>query len=179
MKLKTLVLGLIFSVALSPSAFAKPKSLYERFEGKNVKAFVAPVTDVTTEKAVDPTALHAQITSALQARKGIHFTVVPTEAEAEVSIRTEISDFEWTNSDPIDMLMGVGGAAMDAAVVEDYARLQANVTVTDNAKQKDLWKERVMATITKKPMSQAESIPLVSENFAKAFLKNAFNRPKH
>ena len=179
MKLKTFALGLIFSIALAPAALAaKPKSPYERFVGKNVKVYVAPVQDATADKAVDAANLRAQIEEAFKSRKSLSFTVVPTPEESQITVQTEITEFMWTDHDPVDMLMGIGGAALDTAVVEDYARLQANVVVSDTATKKEYWKERVMSTVTKKPMSKTESIPLVSEGFAKTFLREAFSRPK-
>lgn len=179
MKIKTLVLGLSVVLAASSSAHAlQEKSLYDRFKGKSVKVYVAPVEDATAEKVVSTDLLKTQLEAALKARRSISFALVPTPEEADITISASISEYLWTDSDPIDMLIGIGGTAMDAAVTEDYARLQANFTVTNVKSSRPLWKERVMATVTKKPMSQTDSIPLVAEGLAQQFVQTAFAKTK-
>ena len=68
---------------------------------------------------------------------------------------------------------------VDAATIEDYARLQADVTVTDKHSQTPLWKERVFSTVTKKPMSKVESIPIITKNFVKMFIKDCFSKRRN
>ncbi len=180
MKIKMLVpVFLALFAAVSGSAFAiQEKSLYDRFEGKSVKVYVAPVEDATAEKVVSAEMLKTQLEEALKARRSVTFVIVSTPEEAEITVASSISEYLWTDHDPIDMLVGIGGTAMDAAVTEDYARLQANFTVTNVKSGRPLWKERVMATITKKPMSQADSIPLVTADLAKQFVQTAFAKTK-
>ncbi len=174
MKLKIMVLAACL-LAVAGNSYAG--NLWQQFDGKTVKVFVADIKDSTTEHEVDAVALKKEIERALAERRSIRFQVVDAAADAEIVIDTNITEFVWSDHDPIDMVIGLGAAAADAAMVEDYARLQADVTVT-NAKSKQLWKDRVLATITKKPMSNVESIPLVSENFAKSFIKFCFTKSK-
>lgn len=153
-------------------------TLYPKFQGKTVRTYVAEVKDSTKDREADPKLIKAKIEDALKNRKSIHFEITQNIAEAEISVDAKVSEFTWSDHDPVDMLMGVGSAAMDAAVVEDYARLQADVTVMDAKSKKILWKDRVMGTVTKKPMLRKDSIPLVSESFAKEFIRDCFSKKR-
>ncbi len=153
-------------------------NLYERFEGKRVKVFMSPIKDSTANRKVDPVILKTRLEEALKARKSTKFVVVQTAQEAELSIDADIKDFWWTDHDPVDMITGLSGAAADAVIVEDYARLQVDVKVTEVSKNRIIWQDRVMATVTKKPMSEAESLPLIMDDFANTFIRQCFGRKK-
>ena len=179
LKLRQAFLFLLVLLLFTSSLFAaQTGSLYAKFQGKTVKTFVTEVKDATKDREINPKLLKEKIEEALRNRKSIRFEVVQNAADADISIDTEVNEFMWTDHDPIDMLMGVGGTAMDAAQIEDYARLQADMTVTDHRSKKVLWKERVTATVTKKPMPRAESIPLISEDLAKVFMKECFSKKR-
>ncbi len=165
----------LFLVQLS-NAYCLEPNLFPRFSGKTVKVFVAEVKDSTKEHGHDPALVKTRIEAVLKERKSIKFQVVPAADEADITIETEIVGFSWSDHDPVDMLAGVGAAAMDAAVVEDYAAMEADVAVSDARSKNPLWQKRLFATITKKPMSKTESVPLVTENFVKAFIKDCFSK---
>ncbi len=173
MNLKAL---LLVSCLVAAAGTAHADNLFDKYEGKSVKVFVADVKDSTQSPVMDAQILKTEIQKALTERRSIRFQLVPAAADAQLVIETSISEFVWSDHDPVDMLVGIGGTAADVAMVEDYARLQANVTITDQRTSKAVWKERVSATMTKKPMSQAESIPLVAEKYAKTFIKNCFSK---
>jgi len=173
MKIKTLFLA---SCLLASAGIAHADNLFDKYEGKTVKVFVADIKDSTQSPVMDAQILKTEIQKALTERRSIRFQLVPAAADAQIVIDTNIIEFVWSDHDPVDMLVGIGGTAADVAMVEDYARLQAEVTITDQRTSKTVWKERVSATMTKKPMSQAESIPLVAEKYAKTFIKNCFSK---
>lgn len=176
MKIKlTFIFAALFLLQFS-NAHALEANLFHRFSGKTVKVFVADVKDLTQTHDLDPVLVKTQIEAGLKVRKSITFQIVPSAEEADLTIETDIVSFSWTDHDPVDMIMGIGATAMDAAVIEDYASMNADVTVTDNRSKKPLWQNRVFATVTKKPMSKTESLPLVAENFVKAFIKDCFSK---
>jgi len=166
----------VVSCLLAATGISHADNLFPQFGGKIVKVFVANVKDSTKDHEVNSQTLRNELEKALTDRKSIHFQVVPTTEEAQIVIDTDIKEFMWTDHDPIDMLIGVVGIATDAVYVEDYARLQADVTITDKHSQRPLWKERVLATVTKKPMSKVESLPIITKNFVEEFIKNCFSK---
>ncbi len=173
MKFKILFLA---SCLLAATSNSYADNLFPQFNGKTVTVFVADVKDSTKDREVNSQTLKNELEKALTDRKSIHFQVVPTAEEAQIVIDTDIYEFMWTDHDPIDTLVGVVGTVADAVRIEDYARLQADVTVTHKESQKPIWKERVLATVTKKPMSKIESIPIITEHFVKMFIKDCFSK---
>ena len=155
-----------------------PATLYELYEGKSVKVFIEEIKDSSPQHKLNPPDVKRKLAEALGNRKSIRFQVVEVSAEADVSIGVDLKDFYWTDHDPIDMLMGIGGAAADAAIREDYVKVEADFLVKELKKNSVLWKDRVIATITKKPMSEAERIPLVAEDLAKVFIRECFGKKR-
>lgn len=161
-----------------PVFAAHAGSLYPLFHDKTVKVYVAGAKDSTNDHETDPKAIKLKIEEALKSRRSIRFEVVQDPSQAELLVETDVNEYIWTDHDPVDMMMGAASIAYDIATIEDYARLQADMTVSDVKSQKTLWKDRVMATITRKPMSRHESIPLVTEEFAKVFIKDCFSKKR-
>ena len=178
MKLKTrAVFVMLFAlISLSDPGMTAGPSLYSQFQGKTVKVYVAEAKDSTQAHETDPKTIKSKTEEALKARKSITFEIVQNPEQAELLIETEVSEYFWTDHDPVDMLMGAAATAYDIATIEDYACLQADIRVTDVRTKNLLWKDRVMATITKKPMSRPESILLVTAELAKTFIKECFSR---
>lgn len=171
----TLLATLLFLVCLS-SAYALETSLYPRFSGKTVKVFIMDVKDSIPEHELDIALVRSKLEMALKERKSITFRTASSAEEADLTVEIDLVSFSWTDHDPVDMIVGIGATAMDAAVVEDYASMQADVTVSDKRSVKPIWRERIFATVTKKPMSKTESVPLVTDNFVKTFIRDCFSK---
>jgi len=176
-KSKFILSFLAASFLCAASLFAmETGNLYSLFHDKTVKVYVAEAKDSTKDHETDPKAIKLKIEEALKNRKSIRFEIAQDPSQAELLVDADVNEFLWTDHDPVDMLMGAAAIAYDMATVEDYARLQADMSVTDAKSGKVLWKDRVIATITKKPMSRPESIPLVAGELAKTFIKYCFSR---
>jgi hypothetical protein len=177
-KIALFVLALSFLWAVPLFASTGNASLYPLFKNKTVKIHVSEVKDSTKGHEADPKIVRQKIEEALTKRKSVKFEVVTDPSQADLVVNTDVSEFFWTDHDPVDMMMGAATTAYDIAVVEDYARLQADMTVVDNKSKKELWKEHVMATVTKMKMPLPDSVPEVSEHLAKIFIKDCFSK-KH
>ncbi len=176
MKFRILTVA-FFSIFITSISWAEtPQSLYPMLEGKDVKVYVAEPKDSTKEHETDIKALKKYIENGLEMRKTINFKVVQDPQTADLSVDTDIQEFMWTEHGPVDMLMGTSTAIYDAITVREYARLQADMTVTDLKSKKEIWKYRVMARVKKSPMTRTESIPLVQQEFAKTFVKLCFSK---
>lgn len=169
------VAGLLVSVGQSAAA----DSLYSQFSRKGaVKIFVMEPSDTSPSKKVDPAVLKKQLEDALTGRKSLTFTLAPTREEADVSVETEIVDYYWTNHDPLDMIMGTAGAAYDAVTIENYARLQAVVTVKDTKAGRPLWRDKLRGSVTDKSMSEEDGPKLAGEKLAQQFVVGAFGKTR-
>lgn len=153
--------------------------LYSEFSGRGVvKVFLQDPTDASAAKKVDLPALKKFVGEALTARKSLKFEIVPSREAADVAVETEVAEYFWTDHDPVDMIMGVGVAAYDAATVEHYARIQAGMAVRDAKTGRVLWKDKLMATVTDGKMPEADGPARASQKLAQDFAVHAFGKKK-
>ena len=160
-------------------AFAEVNPLYERLSRRpEVKVFVAPPTDISEKKALDPAAVKSALEKAFTERKSIHFKVVPTAEEAEYALDTEVKGFMFTEIDPVDMLVGVGAAALDAATQDHYGATEATFTLRDTKADKTIWKDTLRASVTEHTMTEAESHGRVAEKLGEMLMRTTFGKKK-
>ena len=174
--LKIAMYPLIF-LLLAGTGICEMESLYASLSRKAVvSVYVAPPTDVSELKAVDREAFKKALEDTLLARKSIKFQIAPKPSEADLTVDTKITEYYWTDHDPVDMLVGVGGTALDAARVEKYARLQAVLTVTDAKTSRLLWTDKLIATITGDGLTQEEGPARISKDMAEIFVRTCFGK---
>lgn len=167
----------IFLLAVFASfSQASSENLFERFEGKSVKVYVADPTDTSENPRVPALILKKAIMDGLEARKSVRFAIVLDPAQADLRVDSAIKGYFWTDHDPVDMLMGTASIAADAALLQDFARIDVDWSVSDVQKDRILWKGTTSGDITKKPMSEADSIPLVTKDVVKSFIRECFGR---
>ena len=155
------------------------KSLYHKFnvdEKDEVKIYVADITDSSGHGEADIPHLKKTLEDALVTRATINFKLMSTEEGADIVLRTDIMEFMWAEEDPIDEISGTLTIAWDILNKEHYARLQVDFVVIDAKTGKELWEDRVKATITSKTMTQEESIQMVNERVVKIFFRDCFSK---
>ncbi len=177
MKKSAIIFVSFFLISLS-LATAEPQSLYSQFNGKVVKVYLGEIKNSSEETSISTDVLRQKLAEALKNRRSVTFEMTDKPENADLSIDVNVRAFMWTDHDPVDMLVGVGAVALDAATIEDYARAEAYVVVSSAKSQKALWQDSVVSTITKKPMSKADSIPLVTDELAKNFVKQCFKKSR-
>jgi hypothetical protein len=174
---KIVLVVLMVSRLLALDAFAaKQDSLYTRFERSGtVKVHVSDLTREEAARLIDLGDLKSKIESAFQERKSILFKTVDSPDAADMVVACHVEEYGWSPTDPIDMLMGAGAIAMDAAQVQPYAHMNAVWTVKDSAGGV-LWENRLNASVTKDDMSEADGIGLVNEKMIKVFFRKALSK---
>lgn len=163
-------------VLTAPHAQAASDNLFERYEGKSVKVYIADPVDASKDHKVPPAVLKSAIEQGLRDRKSIRFALVQDPSQADLKIESSIKGFVWMDHDPVDMLMGTAAIASDAVLVQDFARVDVDWSVSDLKKNRIVWSGSVSGDITKKPMSEADSIPLVTKDVVKSFIRECFGR---
>ena len=170
---------LLFLTGTAASAAAEGSPLYETLSRRSeVKIYVAATTDVSEKKELNAAALKEAVEKALAARKSIHFKVVPAEADADLAVDTEVKGFHFSETDPVDMLVGVGAAAMDAATIDHFAAAEAAFTVREVKPAKTLWKDTLRASVTDHTMTEPESRQKISERLGEMLMREAFGKKK-
>ena len=146
----------------------------------SVKGYVETFADAVkpTDLKVDTTALKGKIEKALTGRKSIKFEVVNDKSQADIAIEGKILEVGWQDTDPVDMIVGLGGVAMDAAMSEHYCVLVSEVTVNDVKAGACLYKDNVRATVTTNDMKKETFGDFIYDDFAKVLMKEAFGKKK-
>lgn len=153
-------------------------ALYEELaRAKEVKVYVAPPADPSGKTGLDPVLFQKRIEEALKARKSIHFSTVSSEAEAQFKVETEIEGFSFSEKDPVDMLIGVGGTAMDAIKEDHFAAMDIKMTVRE-VSGSERWSGKIHASVTDERMTEAESRQRILDRAAEMFVREAFGKPK-
>jgi hypothetical protein len=168
-----LMAGSCFSYALAGT----DGNLYSRFyRSSSVKVFVDTPVNSTDNKILDNEKLREYIQEIFAGRKSISFKVVNSEKEADIVVRCEVIECSWSETDPVDMLIGVGPAVMDAATNEPYSLMLANVTINDAKRNQTIWTKRVKASVTKQDMDDKEGVILAGKKLAKTLMRDAFGK---
>ncbi len=164
---------------LCSHSWAETGDLYERYsKSSEVKVHVSTPKETDPKGVIDTEAFKKALEKALVERKSIHFKVVEKASEATLSIEVDIQGFYFSEHDPVDMLMGVGMAAMDAAKQDHFARLEGVYRVLDAKDGRVLWKEALIASLTDEKMTEAESKIKILDRASDVFIKTAFGRKK-
>ena len=176
---KPLLIVFVALLAGACAAQAASSSLFEDFSRqKDLRIYVAEPSAASGQIALDPALVKSSIEKALEKRKSVNFRVVPSEAEAEWVIQSELKAFVFSLTDPMDMLIGVTGAAIDAAVQDHFATTEAVFAVRKaNAKQA-AWSDKLKASVTHHTMTEEESKLKVSEKLAEMLMRSAFGKKK-
>ena len=177
-KFYLIAFGVILGMGLVPT-LGFCDTLYDLLAAKSsVKVFVETPTDATGKNKILPDDLKKQIENALANRKSMSFKVVGALQEADIAVKTEVTGFVWMDHDPVDMIMGVGAVAWDAIDVEDYARMDAKYSVTDAKDGKTLSQGELTANVTKKDMTEKDSLAVINEEMGKVFVRRVVGKKK-
>ncbi|MFA5146721.1 MAG: hypothetical protein WC515_05060 [Candidatus Omnitrophota bacterium] len=144
-------------------------------ENPTVKICVE-IKNSSGDEKVDANMLKKLIEEAFASRKSHNFIVVPAASEADLILRGDVTEYVWTENDPIDQVWGAGAAAMDAAMVEDYARIHVQSELISTKHNRVLWSDRVKATQTQKSMPKEASYEIVYQRFVKAIMIEIFRK---
>ena len=165
-------------LALSASVVsAEPNSLYEELSrAKEVKVFVKAATDSGAAK-LDAERFKTATENALKERKSIHFAPAASEAEAKIVVEADVKGFMFSLTDPMDVLAGVGMAAMDAAKIDHFASVDVHYTVRD-ASGKVRYDDVVHASLTDEKFTEAEARERILARVSEIFVRSAFGKKK-
>ncbi|MFT5206422.1 MAG: hypothetical protein ACI9CF_000160 [Candidatus Omnitrophota bacterium] len=186
MKIKYIALclaALLLTVSASGWASPRDENLFKRYQGKAVNIYIQDFGTDVDSADLDLTQLRLNLDTALSDRKSINFTVVDDVDRADIIVSARVTEFLYTDDDPIDTLMSLPMAAYDAMTKEGYSRLQANFVVSDAESQKVLWKSRVKGTSTeisplKEKPSREELVAKAHQDVVKSFITACFAKQK-
>ncbi|MFA5146732.1 MAG: hypothetical protein WC515_05120 [Candidatus Omnitrophota bacterium] len=161
--------------AVSP-AMGAPADFQDFLDGNpSVKVYVE-IKNSSGDEKVDANMLKKLLEEAFAARKSHSFTAVPTAGEADLILRGDITEYVWMESDPVDQVWGLDSAAIDAAIVENYARIYVKSELVSVKNNKVLWSDKVMGTMTQKVMPKETSYDILYPRFVKSIMTELFKK---
>ena len=184
MKRCSVMIFMFFFAAGFISALPRPamglESLYDELSQKKiVKVYVEDVKDSTDAKKIDLQELKGALESALSTRMTINFKVVSVKTEADIAILCDITEFLWREETPMGMITGVSAGLLDVLGKDNFARVQAKVTIIDVKNgDKAIWEDTLQATITSEEMPQPDSISILNDELVKVIMRDCFSKGK-
>lgn len=161
---------LLSGIFLSDAHAREMRTLYRYLKDMGtVKVYVAEVKDSSGQAKADIKALRKDLENALATRMNLDFDIVGAPEAADIIVGCNITEFYWTDEDPIDNITGTAAIVMDYIQKDDYGRIQAVFTVNDREKGSVIWERLLKATITSKSMLEEESIHLLNERIISIF----------
>jgi hypothetical protein len=165
------------------------KNLYHTLEDADeVRVYVAEVTDSSGHAADMTEDIREQLMNALSTRMTINFVMEKDRETADLIIKCEVLERIWRDRDPLDT-PSLGGLIADAAIEEDYGRIQARFQLIkrdrDNMfselhkrmrRKKILFDKRLQATVDRMNMSEEQSKAVLERRIVRIFMRECFSK---
>ena len=157
-------------------------------EAGKVKVYVGDVTDSSGDAGDMLAGIKKRLEDALATRMTIDFIIVSDKKKAALIVGCDVTEFVWMENDPVDQVGGLSSAALDVALRQNYARLQAKFFIKKGpegaylfkgkgkriGRRPHVWEQTVKATVTKTIMPEGESKPLIEERIVEVFMRKCF-----
>lgn len=184
----TLTLAGIMMISRTGSA-AGGKNLYHTLEGVDeVRVYVAEVRDASGDAGDMTGDIREQLKNALSTRMTINFVIEKDREAADLIIKCEILERIWRDRDPLDT-PSLGGLIADAAIEEDYGRIQARFELIKRdrdrifrelhkrmRRKKILFDKKLQATVDRMSMSEEQSKAVLERRIVRIFMRECFSK---
>lgn len=159
------------------SRSARPKNLNRLIDERVLIVYLNNFTSETDKISADQ--FKDELKKFLQARIKERFEVTDKKETAEVYIDAKVNKYQYLEKDPVDQVSGGwSGLLVDAAVDQNYARIDVNMSIVRVKDNKTLWEKDFYSTVTRSNMPEADSIPRVIEQCCKQFVFMCFGKSK-
>jgi hypothetical protein len=165
-----------YSLLCPVQAFAEAGTIGHLFEGRSpVKAYVGAIVNESGQRQMSPDVFKKILENSLNSRKAMDFDTVASPAESDIQITASIKKYQYLERGPFKPSPGIGTMLADAAATAslNYVEMEVMYTITDTRTGKVLWTDDVNKYI-KEMMTPEESIPLISDKVARAFITQCF-----
>jgi hypothetical protein len=173
MAMAAIVSALFFATKTVP---AETMDLQNFLNDHNTIKVYVELKNSSGDDKVDVNLLKKMLEESFAGRRSHDFVVVKAAGEADLIMKGDITEYAWAEHDPVDHVYGIGAAALDAAMDENYARIQVQTSLVETGHNQTLWSDRVMATMTKKPMPKETSYEMIYPRFIKSVMIEIFKK---
>ncbi len=145
-------------------------------EQYETRVYIEPIENDTEDATIDTGVLKNAVKEALEGRLNQTIIVVPDRTEADITVAISLTEYLWTEEDPVDMVFSPVAAAADKAKDEPYARMQADVVIRDAESGEEMWADMIQSTITDATMTREDSYAMSYERWVDSFTRELFKR---
>lgn len=166
---------------IAPPCLAEHKALHLLHrDKKHIKAYLGQFTNESGQSLVSAEGFKKAVEDSLIKRRAVRFEIAQSPELSKVQITVVIKSYKYMEHGPVKPSPSVGGMLLDIAAssMENYAEMAAEFTVTDTGTGKVLWKDTIGA-YEKKIMTPEQSLPIIYDKVARAFLWKSFGKPVH
>ena len=169
---------IFFLFLLTAGSAQAGTSLYDAYSRqREVKIYVHEPARQEGVRELPLQDLRQSVMDALKNRKSIRFVIVDSAVDAQLTVEVQVKGYHFSETDPLDMLMGVGPAAMDAAKQDHFASMETRFVVKKNGSEV-VWDEIVRGSVTDATMTEPQSYPKVFEKSEVMFVRQAFGKKR-
>ena len=142
-----------------------------------VKVYIKEVINQSGQNQVIPDAFKKELAVSLSERRSIKFEVVDRPAESDIEVSALIKSYQYMERGPFKPNPGIGTMVLEAAATatQNYVEMAVEYTVSDTKSGKTLWRNTVNEYL-KKNMTPEESVPLIYDAVARAFVWKCFGK---
>lgn len=142
-----------------------------------VKVYIKEIINQSGKSQIAPEIFKKELIQSLHERRSLQFKVVDNPAESDIQMAIAIKNYQYLERGPLKPSIGVETTLLDAAATmsENYVEMAAECTVIDTKTEKVLWKNMINEYI-KKTMTPEESVPLIYDVVARAFIWKCFGK---
>jgi hypothetical protein len=141
-----------------------------------IKVYVAEVTDSSGKAGECIPLLKKDMEEMLASRKRIQFVLTQDKKEADIIMACNITEFFWTDIDPVDDITGIGPILLDSVRKENYGRLTGNFMITDAQTGRVLWESKLKATITGNHITPENAAMMLSDRMMDVLTRGAISK---
>ncbi|MFQ5953185.1 MAG: hypothetical protein ACE5JK_07260 [Candidatus Omnitrophota bacterium] len=187
-----LAIGLLLTCASTGQCQQEKINLYsELWDVKDIKVYVADVTDSSGAAGDMVRGIKKELEAALDTRMSLDFEIVNNENDADLVITTDVVERVWMDHDPIDtdhLPPSWVSVLVDAAQDDDYGRIQAIMVVKHGPnrglaselrklkRRNIIWRKEVSADVTQHEMTEEQSKPILEQELAAVFIRKCFSK---
>lgn len=142
-----------------------------------IKVFVRDFSNESGQNQVVLSEFKKEIEKAFTNRKSVSFQVVKTPGDSDVEVSGIVKQYQYLHRGPFKITPGIGTLVADAVATatSNYVDMVVSFAVLDARTGQELWGDTITSYV-KRVMTPSESIPLVYDKIARAFVSRSFGK---
>jgi len=166
----------LVSLFITDMALSMPEELKSFLKDRRQVRICIDLKNSSADKRVDTALLKKILEEGFLARRSYDFQIADTPDKADLILDGDVKEYLWQTVDPVDEVWGAVSTAMDAAIADNYARMQVQMELIEAKNSRVIWSDKVQSTVTHHVMPQDASYDIVYKRFLKSLMTELFKK---